>query len=251
MKPEERQAQILAAIDRDGEVAVPDLARRFDVSTETIRRDLGQLARGGAVQKVHGGARRLRLHVENSFEERMSEQAGEKAVIGQKLRQVIAPGDSLFIDTGTTTLACARALAEVADLTVITNSLRIARVFAHGSGHAQVFLTGGAYAPDNGETVGPMVLAQIAQFRADHAVIGVAALDPAAGALDADPDEAAIARAMCAAARQTVVVAGSAKFARRAAHLVCPLPQMEVLVADVPPPDPWPALLATASVRLI
>lgn len=250
MKPEERQAEIRTAVERDGEVSVVDLVARYGVSGETIRRDLAHLAATGAVQKVHGGARRPVVHVENSFDERMSEQAAEKAIIGQKLHRVVAPGDSCFIDTGTTTLACARALAEIPDLVVITNSARIARVFGRSDKTGQTFLLGGLYVADNVETVGPMVLDQIRQFHVDHAIIGVAAMDAGAGALDADADEAAVARAMCAQARQVVVVAGSGKFARRAAHRVCGFDGMDVLVTDTPPAEPFRVALAAAEVRL-
>ncbi|MBW7861530.1 MAG: DeoR/GlpR transcriptional regulator [Rhodocyclaceae bacterium] len=250
MKPEERQAEIRAAVERDGEVSVTDLVTRYHVSGETIRRDLAQLVATGVVQKVHGGARRPSVHVENSFDERMSEQATEKAIIARKLAQVIAPGESCFIDTGTTTLACAKELAEVPDLVVITNSARIARAVARGGKTAQTFLLGGLYAADNVETVGPMVLAQIEQFQADHAIIGVAAMDAGAGALDANADEAAVARAMCARAQQVVVVAGSGKFTRRAAHRVCSYDEMDVLVTDTPPDEHFRAAIAAAGVTL-
>lgn len=250
VKPEERQAEIRAAVERDGEVSVTGLVARYGVSGETIRRDLAQLAASGTVQKVHGGARRLPVHVESSFDERMYEQAEEKAIIGQKLRDVVSPGESCFIDTGTTTLACAKALADVPDLVVITNSVRIARIFGRAGNNAQTYLLGGLYTFDNGETVGAMVLDQIRLFRADHAIIGVAAVDADAGALDANADEAAVARAMCVQARQVVVVAGSGKFTRRAAHRVCGFEEMDVLVCDTPPAEPFRAALAAAEVRL-
>ena len=230
-------------------MSVPDLATHFGVSAETIRRDLAHLAETGALQKVHGGARRIRLHVESSFEERMSEQAAEKAIIAQKLRSLISPGDTCFIDTGTTTLACAKALADVQDITVITNSLLIARVL--GSGQARVFLLGGSFAADNVETVGPVALAQITQFHADYAVIGVAALDAEVGPMDANFDEAAIARAMCAHASKIVVVAGSAKYGKRALHRVCPLEDVDLIVSDQLPGEDFQAALDTAKVKLI
>lgn len=250
MRPSERQAKILACVERDGEVSVPDLAGQYGVSAETIRRDLSHLATTGALQKVHGGARRLRLQVENSFDERMSDQAPEKAAIGQELRKVVAPGSTCFIDTGTTTLACAKALAKVPDLTIITNSIRIARVIGHGAGHARIFLLGGSYLPDNGETVGPIALSQIAQFHADYAVLGVAALDAAAGPMDADFDEAAVARTMCAHTRQIIVVADTTKLGKRAAHRVCRLDEVDMLICDDVPGEAFRAALVDARVTL-
>ncbi|CAM5542457.1 DeoR family glycerol-3-phosphate regulon repressor [Aquamicrobium terrae] len=249
LKPGDRQAEILLCVERDGEVSVPDLAARFEVSAETIRRDLAHLAATGALQKVHGGARRVRLHVESSFEERISEQAAEKAIIAQKLRGLVSPGDTCFIDTGTTTLVCAQAIADVPELTVITNSLHIARLM--GAGQGRVFLLGGNFAADNDETVGPIALAQIAQFRADYAVIGAAALDLEAGPMDANFEEAAIARAMCAHASKIIVVAGSAKYGKRALHRVCRLEDVDTIVSDKAPGEAFQAALDTAKVKLI
>jgi DeoR family glycerol-3-phosphate regulon repressor len=247
VKPRDRQSAILDVIARAGEATVEALAAEFRVSAETIRRDLAHLAETGALQKVHGGARRPRLLAEGSFAERMAEDAAAKAAIAQKLRDLVAPGDTLFIDTGTTTLAAAEALTTVGRLTVITNSARIAQVMGRT---ARVFLLGGSFAPDNAETVGPTAIAQIGQFQADHAVIGVAAVDAGAGAMDADPDEAQVARAMCANAARVVVLAHAAKLGRKAAFRICRLEEMDVLVSDGVPGDAFRAALDAARVEL-
>lgn len=237
-------------IEREDEVTVDALAADFGVSAETVRRDLALLAENGAVQRVHGGARRLRLHAEGTFEQRMNEAAAEKAEIARKLAQVIIPGDTCFIDTGSTTLACAQALSGIGGLTIITNSVRIAHVMARGRGMARVHLIGGIYAADNGESVGADALEQIARFHADYAVIGVAALD-AAGPSAADFDEASVARAMCFYARKIVVAAHSAKFGRRAAHRICRFDEIDMLVSDDAPPDSLSADLRSSGVILI
>lgn len=250
MRPKERQSKIVDVMARDGAATVDALAAAFDVSAETIRRDLAQLAADGAVQKVHGGARRLRLHAEGSFQERMGEDAGAKAAIARKLAAVVEPGDTLFIDTGTTTLACAGELARVARLTVITNSLRIAEVLSHGEGRARVFLLGGGFSADNAQTVGPLVLDQIGRFQADHAVLAVAALDAAVGALDADFDEAQVARAMSDRAANTIVVAQTAKLGRKAAFRVCPLEGIDMLICESQPEAAFRSALETARVEI-
>ena len=246
LKPRQRQTGILSVVAETGEVTVDALALRFDVSAETIRRDLHQLAESGALQKVHGGARRSRLHAESSYDERMAQDAGAKAVIAQKLKTLVAPGDTLFIDNGTTTLACAEVLSAVADLTVITNSLHVAQIL--GRGRSNVYLLGGAFVPESAETVGPLVIAQIGRFQADHAVLTVSALDVEAGATDSDFEEAQVARAMMEHARNTVVVAGRAKLGRKAAFRVCRLDEIDVLVCDETPPDAFVAALDAAQV---
>jgi DeoR/GlpR family transcriptional regulator of sugar metabolism len=248
VKPRQRQSGILEVVARDGEATVDALAATFDVSAETIRRDLAQLAQSGALQKVHGGARRLRLHAEGSFQERLSEDAGAKAVIAAKLARLIQPGVTLFMDTGTTTLFCARELAVIRGLTIITNSIRIAEELGRGSGGARVYLLGGSLQPDNGETLGQFTIEQIGRFQADHAVLSVAALD-AMGAMDADFEEAQVARAMIAHATSTIVVAQGAKLGRIAAHRICRLDEIDVLVCDSVPGDAFGAALDAARVE--
>lgn len=245
MKPLDRRQQILDLVNRQGDTPVEALARRFGVSAETIRRDLAALSEGAALQKVHGGARPLRLLAEGSFAQRMTEDVAAKSRIGGLLRDVVAPGETLFMDTGTTTLACAQALGDVPDLTVITNSLRIAATLG---GSARVFLLGGSFATGNDQTFGPLVIDQIGQFEADHAVLTVAALDAGAGAMDADFEEAQVARAMIARARDTVVVAHGPKLGRRAAFRICSLPQIHTLVCDRQPDAPLASALAEAGV---
>ena len=250
MKPRQRQSRILDVVAREGGATVEALAVEFDVSAETIRRDLAQLAMSGALQKVHGGARRLRLHAEGSFQERMGEDAAAKQVIAEKLATIVEPGDTLFMDTGTTTLFCAEALAEVERLTVITNSVRVAQALSRGPGRARVFLLGGDYAPDNAQTRGAMALDQIDQFQADHAVLAVAALDPVAGVADTDIDEAQIARRMMANATNVIVVAQAAKLGRKAAHRICRLDEVDMLVCDMVPGDAFLAALDAAQVQV-
>jgi DeoR family glycerol-3-phosphate regulon repressor len=171
-------------------------------------------------------------------------------MIAQKLAKMIAPGDTLFMDTGTTTLFCADALVNVPQLTVITNSVRIAQVMARGEHPARVFLLGGAYSSDNAETAGPMVLEQVARFQADHAVLAVAAIDAVSGATDSDFDEAQTARAMMANATNTIVVAQAAKLGRKAAFRICMLQEIDVLVCDDLPGDAFHAALDAAGVEV-
>lgn len=250
MKPKQRQSQIAAIIDRDGQVSVDALAVRFDVSTETIRRDLGLLAEAGIVQKVHGGAKRPRLQSESSFQQRMTENAEAKRQIAVKLAGVIERGDTLFIDTGSTTLACAEELAPTGGMTVITNSLRVAQVFGAAGGDNAVYLLGGGYSSDNAETVGPLAIRQVEAFQADYAVLTVAAIDAKAGVMDANFDEAQMARAMIGRARNVVVVADATKFDRRAAFQVCALSDLDLLISNSPPDAMLTASLREAEVTI-
>lgn len=246
MKREERQRLVVAMVGQAGKLAVEALAAHFDVSAETIRRDLARLAETGAIQKVHGGARAVRVHAEGSFDERLAEDAVAKESIARKLAAMIEPGETLFIDTGTTSLACADALRHVPRLTVVTNSARIARSLARGD--ARVLLLGGHYAFDNDQTVGAETVRQIAEFRADRAILTPTAVDMDVGIMDSDLDEAQVARAMHRHARATVIVAASSKFARRAAHRVCALGDIDLLVSEAPPEGALALALEAAGV---
>lgn len=250
MKPKQRRLQILEAVGQQGHLSVEVLAQRFDVSVETIRRDLGQLAESGMLQKVHGGARRLRLHAEGSFDERMAENAGAKQVIAQKLTAIVEPGDTIFIDTGSTTLICAQALAEIERLTVITNSVRIAQVLGKSENNVTVYLLGGTFSHDNGETVGPLVIDQIARFQVDHAVLTVAAINAEVGAMDSNFEEAQVARAMINHSNHTIVLANAEKLGRNAAYRVCRFDEINTIVCDQPPGAEMTATCNMAKVEL-
>lgn len=244
MKPKDRRAEIAALIGRDGPKSVEALAEHFDVSFETIRRDLALLTEQGAVLKVHGGARPvLQLHAEPSFQERMAEETEGKSVIAELLAEEIRPGSTLFMDTGSTTLFASSELAKVPGIRVVTNSLAIAQTFGRSDGRSQVCLLGGDYVAGNNQTVGHMVLEQIDRFQVDHAVITVAALDTEAGAMDSDPNEAAIARAMIRRAANLIVLATPSKFARRAAFRVCDLDEIDTLICGERPSGEMAAAL--------
>ena len=173
LRLKKRHNDIVDAVNQHGRLSVEKLARRFGVSAETIRRDLSALSESGRLQKVHGGAKRARLSTEASFQARMSEEAEAKLHIAEKLADTIEPDDTLFIDTGSTTLACARALAQKGAFTVITNSVHIAETFDRARNGASVHLIGGRFSTDNAQTLGPMAIEHIGGFQTDHAVLTV------------------------------------------------------------------------------
>lgn len=232
MKPRERRQQIEVIIRNEGSASVDGLAARFDVSTETIRRDLSRLAEAGRIMKVHGGARSARLLVEPGMDERAALASTQKDRIGRKLGDAIEPGATLFIDTGSTTLAAATTLARIPGLTIVTNSCRLADALVRAGSDAAIHLLGGRYAGENVQTVGPSVLTQINEFQVDHCVLTVAALAAGIGAMDASYDEAQIARAMLANAQRLIVLADSSKLERRAAFTVCPTERIGLLITD-------------------
>ena len=233
-----RQAKLIETVRRQGKVSVEDLAAILGASRETIRRDLTYLSELGKIQKVHGGARIPRLMGEGPFKQRLSESVDAKMRIASTATTLIAPGETVFIDTGSTTLIFAEELAKVAGLTVVTNSTEIARTLATANTANRVFLLGGEFGADNSQTVGTMAAAQIRSFRAHHAILAVGAIDARSGAMDYNIEEAQIARAMIAQSETITVLADSSKFDALASFEVCALSVIDRLVTDkAPPPD--------------
>ncbi len=236
IKPSMRQARIVELVSQQNAVTVEGLAADFNISPETIRRDLSILADAGHIRKVHGGARAAQLQEEGPFKDRMNKNTLAKRVIAEKVARLVSPRQTIFLDTGSTTLICAEVLARIDGLKVITNSCRIASTFANGSGGADVYLLGGQYRGDNAQSVGAITVEEVGRYNADCAIITVSALDTC-GAMDVSHEEAQVARAMLAASSRTAVVADSTKFNQRTVFNVCELSQIDTLVVDTAPTD--------------
>jgi len=249
-KADDRRSRIAELVASEGTMSVERLAENFTVSVETIRRDLTELNERGLVRKVHGGASPPRLHAEGTFSERMVEDPEAKQAIAAKLRDIVQPGETLFMDTGSTTLIAAGALVTTPGLTVVTNSLSIAQALGRADMDTQIYLLGGRFVPGNDQSVGATTLEQITHFQADHAVITVAGLDAEAGATDANADEAQIARAMIKRANNAILLATSSKFGRRAAFRVCGFEGIGAVLSDTQPSGPLMDALAREHVSV-
>ncbi len=235
MKPKARQDQILSIAASGARVEVEDLAHRLGASRETIRRDLAALDRAGRLRRVHGGALAIPAlaAVEDPFHQRLQSQVAAKRAIARHVAAGLKPGDSIFIDTGTTTSYLAEELSRLKGLIVLTNSAEIAALAERGEG-ARVILIGGEFRAAGREALGAMALAQIAQLRAAEAILTVAAITPE-GAMDIDPQEADVARAMARQAGRVTVLADSSKMNRPGVFEVCPLPRIARIVTDAMP----------------
>jgi len=247
MTSEERRRFIADVTAARGRVRVEDLLQMVDASAETIRRDLAALARAGLVRKVHGGAVSPDFEAEGRFAARLRQQAAAKQAIAATAASLFAPGDSVMMDTGTTTLALAKVLGRRDDLLVITNSAQLAAAAAAGGN--RVHLLGGAYRGEGQELVGGTTVQQIGGFHPDHVVLTVAGVD-AAGIGDLHEQEATIARAMLATGGRLTVVADITKCHRRYLYRICGLSRVANLVTDAAPPSELSARLREAAVAL-
>ncbi len=251
MKPKERHRKLVEIVRKRESASVEFLAEVLGASRETIRRDLTHLAKQGTIEKVHGGARMRRVLGEGPFQQRMSENVAAKMTIARLAAGLFVPGETLMIDTGSTTMFFAEELAKLPGLTVVTNSTEIARTIARGNSGTRVFLLGGEYLIGNSQTVGTMVAAQLRAFRAHHAVLTVGALDGRSGAMDFNIEEAQVAHAMIEQSEKLTVLADHSKFGALASFEVCPLSRIDTLVCDTPPPDSIRAPLEKAGGRVV
>ena len=194
-KPDSRRELIVQLVSEVGKIGVDELAARLGASKETIRRDLTSLADEGRIKKVHGSAMLPDRKGEGPFASRMAEATGEKRKVANRAAQLFDRGDAMFVDTGTTTLCFAEALAQRSGLTVITNSVLIAEAISKGGRDNKVFMLGGEFMPESHQNVGSLTREQIARFNPTHAVLTVGAVS-AQGIMDFSLEEVEVARAM-------------------------------------------------------
>lgn len=234
MYPEERQQAIAAQVISRGRASVAELAQTFDVTTETVRRDLAVLDRAGVLRRVHGGAVPTRaLHlVEPSVDERESTRAAHKKAIAQSAAEFFPQaGSTVLFDAGTTTARLAALLPTDRDLLVVTNSVPIAARLA-GLGSVALQLLGGRVRGVTQACVGDQTLTALEALRVDIAFVGANGITLRHGLSTPDPDEAAVKRAMVACANFVVVVADSSKIGREEFVSFAAIDSLDVLVTD-------------------
>ncbi len=231
-----RQSEIVEIARADGRVVVEDLADRFQVALQTIRRDLSELADAGVLDRVHGGAI-LRRGVSNfGYDERRRMNAAAKEAIGRACAAAIPDNSSLILNLGTTTEAVARALSGHSNLTVVTNNINVANILMPFES-CEVLVAGGALRRSDGGLVGDLTADFIARFKVDFAVIGVSALDPDGDLLDYDLAEVRVSRAIIRQARQVFLVTDASKLGRRAPVRLASLAEVDRVFTDQPLPE--------------
>ena len=209
---QKRQQLLLRTLARGRRISTVHAARRFSVNEMTIRRDLRALQESGAVVRCYGGAvAAQRITLEFAFDERHRRHLAEKKRIGAAAAGLVKAGQSIFLDTGTTTLEVARALAaRGVACRVATSSLVIAAAL-WGQAQLQLMLTGGQVRGHSPDLIGPAAVLVLKMLTADLAILGSDGIDPARGCFAADLETAAVDSTMAANARKVVVVADSSK----------------------------------------
>ena len=245
-----RQAEILEIAKAEGRVQVEDLAGRFSVTPQTIRKDLNDLCEGRALTRVHGGAIFPGGTENMKYEARRSIAAPEKLAIGRAAALLIPDNTSLFINIGTTTEAVGEALPDHHELMVITNNINVANRLRVYPG-IEVVITGGVVRGSDGGIVGEATVDFIRQFKVDYAVIGASAIDHDGALLDYDFREVKVAQAIIANARHVILVADSTKFERTAPVRIGHLSQVHSFITDECRVEPLRKICADNDVRLV
>jgi DeoR/GlpR family transcriptional regulator of sugar metabolism len=230
MLSSQRKATILEQLGRDGSVVAKDLARAWDISEDTVRRDLRELAAEGRLHRVHGGALPVSAAA-GDFESRRSVATEEKQVVASLAAALIGDGQTVFIDGGTTAQALCRALPPDLRATVITHSPTIAVELATHRA-IDVLLIGGRVYPHSVVTTGALAAEQIAAVTADAFFMGVSGVHHQAGLTTGDAEEAAIKRAISGRSSETYVLASSEKLGAASPFRVVDFADVTAVITD-------------------
>ena len=252
MRIEDRHSRIVEQVRGAGRVLVTELAERFDVTPETIRRDQTALDRCGSLRKVHGGAIPAPALPETGVTQREQVNTSAKQAIARAALEWLGPepGTTLLVDAGTTTGAFARLLPTESNLTIITNSVLTAASLA-AAGQTRVRILGGQLRGLTQAAVGPEAVETLSTLRVDVALLGANGVSAAHGLSTPDPDEATVKRAMVRSARQVVALVDSSKIGQE--HLVsfASLDDVDLLVTDVELPPALTEHLATTETEVL
>lgn len=249
LRKSERRRQILLELRLRPHVRISELAERFNVSAETVRRDFDSLADDGLVSRAHGGATAPTPGHYPGLDERANARIAERERIGQRAAQLVEEGESVMVDSGSTTVQFARALAFYGTpCTVITNSIPVAMTLGHGP--QQVLMCPGEYMPAESALVGTDTLDYLSRFNVDRCMIG------ASGLTGEGPSEtvrgfAAVKQMMLQRAARRTLLIDSQKFGRRGLTQVGTLADLDALVVDRAPEDDLGQALTTGGVGIL
>jgi DeoR/GlpR family transcriptional regulator of sugar metabolism len=244
--PAQRRQEILRAV-RSGSSHVTELARNFGVSEMTVRRDLSELAREGKLERVRGGA--VNADWEPPFEQTVVERYDAKDRVGAAAAALVADGQTVMIDIGTTTLQAARHL-HGRDITVVTTSLAVYEELLPDPA-IELVLPGGIVRRNYRSLVGVLAEDSLRQLKADLLFLGTSALDRELGVWDSTMVEVPIKRAMLASSAKAVLLADSAKLGMRGSVRICGAGELDAVVTDDEAPEAVRGELRAAGVEVI
>ncbi|MEJ2041917.1 MAG: DeoR family transcriptional regulator [Reinekea sp.] len=229
-----RQRSIIKWLESDGRVKVEQMVSRYQVTEQTIRRDLTQLESRQLLKRVHGGAKPLNSTQNIAYQERQIMNLEAKQRIANAIAKHIPDYCSLFINIGTTTETIAHSLMQHKGLQVVTNNLHVASLMSQKPDF-RVIVTSGEVRASDGGIVGEATIDFIHQFKLDYGLIGISAIDDEGTLLDFDYREVKVAQAIIEHSRQVFLAADQSKFGRKAMVRLGSIAQADMLFTDVAP----------------
>ena len=248
MKQSLRHQQIIDLVTQTGYISTEDLVNVFNVTSQTIRRDLNELAEQGLIRRHHGGAASPSSIENSDYQERKYFFSKEKQAIAQRVASLIKNGSSLFIDIGSTPEAVAHALLQHQNLRIVTNNLNAAHILMEKSDF-DITIAGGNLRDDGG-IIGEATVAFLSQFRLDYGILGISAIDEDGTLLDYDFHEVQVKRVLINASRKVFLPVDHSKFNRHAIVRLGSIGDLDVLLTDSQPSEKITQLLQQNNVQL-
>lgn len=245
----ERRQYILQRLKQDGRVVAKEISQALDVSEDTIRRDLRDLADEGLLQRVHGGALPASPAMGN-FAQRQTIHPQAKVAIGRKAASLIQPGQVIMLDGGTTAVQVARHLSPSLEATIVTHSPSIAVELVNHPG-VEVILIGGRLFKHSIVSVGAAAVEAIQRVRADMYFMGVTGIHPEIGLSTGDYEEARIKHALSQQAADTMVLASEEKLGAASPYVIAPLNAASALIVNQAVPEALLTPYAAAGLDII
>jgi len=248
----ERRNTILSRLNSDGKVIVSDLSREFNVTEETIRRDLEKLENEGLAKKTYGGAvlNQNQNNLDLPFNVRKVTNITEKQTLAEKTAELIHDGDYIMLDASSTAIYIAKAIKNRKNITLITNSVEILLEMADKEDW-RVLSTGGTLKKGSLSLIGTSAERMIRGFHVDIAVCSCKGLDLVLGITDSNEKDSEIKQAIFAAADKKILAVDSTKFDKRSFVRVCDPDEVDVIVTDAEPSARWVEKLREKNIELV
>ncbi|WP_445146483.1 transcriptional repressor AgaR [Dyella sp. Tek66A03] len=250
---EERRRRIVERVEQQGRATVEELVSLFDISAVTIRADLEALDRIGAISRSHGGALPAGpAQLDTPLNIKETRHHAQKRRIGQAAARLIQDGDTIILDSGSTTVEIARQIRQQkwTSLTVITNALNIAMELS-GLPAVRVMMLGGLLRQTSYSLAGPDAEQTLLRLSADRLFLGVDGLDPEVGVTTPDPLEASLNALMIRVSRQTVAVLDASKFGQRSLSVIAPVSSLGLVISDTAAPAEYIQALEAQGVKTL
>ena len=244
-----RQQKTLELVRERGYISIEELAQYFDVTPQTIRRDINQLADEGLLRRYHGGAAHDSSVENTEYTMRVGYMLEEKLRIAEAVAAAVPDHASLFINIGTTTESIAHALLNHTGLKIITNNLNVAKILSTKEDF-EVLIASGRVRPDGG-VIGQATADFFKQFKVDYALIGISGIDEDGTLLDFDFQEVCVSQEILSSARQVFLAADSSKFGRNAMIRLGSLKQVDSIFTDQQPNEQYLKTIHNLGVNLV